>query len=124
MQRPIILGLVSALTTVTAAYALTFLDDPGSVGRELATALALCLTALPTGVAAGLVATDWRRAAGAAATSGGLQFAVLATYCTLVWKGSWDLPAIISFAIGLQALAMIGSSALVGVLRRSARPRD
>lgn len=124
MRTAIVIGVLTAVTTAAVAYGLTFFDDPGSVGRALATALALCLTALPTGVAAGLFATGWKRAAIAAATSSGLQLAVLATYCILIWKGSWDLPAIVSFAVGLQAVAMIGASALVGALRGSTRLRD
>lgn len=112
------------MATAALAWGLTFFDDPGSVGRALATALALCLTALPTGVATGLVATGWKRAATAAATSSGVQFAVLATYCAVIWKGSWDLPAIVSFAVVLHALAIIGSGVLVGVLRRPAKRRD
>ena len=124
MRGAFIVGLVSAVATTAVAWGLTFLDDPGPLGRALATALALCLTALPTGVATGLVATGWKRATIAAATSGGVQLAGLATYCAVIWKGSWDLPAIVSFAIILQALAIMGSGALVGVLRRPTRPRD
>ncbi len=124
MRGAIIVGCVTAVATTAVAWGLTFLDDPGPLGRALATALALCLTALPTGVAAGLVATGWKRAATAAATSSGVQLTALATYCAMVWKGGWDLPAIVSFAILLQALALMGSGVLVGVLRRPARPPD
>ena len=120
MARPVIIGVATAVATGVAAYALTFLDDPGSMGRPLATSLALCLTAVPSGVAGGLFSHGWKRAAAAAMAGGSLQLSLLAVYCVLVWKGSWDLPAIVSFAVFLQAAAMVASGGLIGLLRRRA----
>lgn len=125
MGRAALVGVTSALATGVAAYGLTFFGDPGPIGRALAMALGLCLTAVPTGLAAGLFSSGWSRAAAAAAamTSGGLQLAALAAYCLLVWKGSWDLPALVSFAVFLQAAAMIGAGWLAGLRHRGQTAR-
>jgi hypothetical protein len=124
MRRDVVTGVGSAIATGVAAYALTFIEDPGSMGRALATALALCVTAAPTGVATGLVAAGLKQAATAAAASAVLQLALLAVFCALVWKGSWDLPALVSFAVILQAAAMVATSGLTSFLRRRAKPHD
>ncbi|HYC68178.1 MAG TPA: hypothetical protein VEA98_08225 [Brevundimonas sp.] len=118
-----ILGATSALATGAAAYALTFFGNPEPIGRALAMALGLCVSALPTGLATGLFSGGWRRAAAAAMTSGGLQLAALTAYCLLVWKGSWDLPALVGFAVFLQAAAMIGAGWLAGLRRRGQTAR-
>ncbi|HZW15403.1 MAG TPA: hypothetical protein VFF66_04010 [Brevundimonas sp.] len=109
MARAVIVGVTSALVTGAAAYGLTFLTDPGPIGRPLAMALGLCLMAIPTGLAAGLFVRGRKRAAEAAMASGALQLTSLAAYCLLVWKGSWDLPAIVGFAVLLQSAALIGA---------------
>jgi len=117
MSRAAVVGVTSALAMGAAAYALTFISDPGPMGRPLAMALGLCLTAAPTGLGAGLFSRSWKRAAAAATTSGGLQLAALAAYCMVFWKGSWDLPALVGFAVFLQAAAMIGAGWLTGLRR-------
>jgi peptidoglycan/LPS O-acetylase OafA/YrhL len=124
MRRDLVTGVGSAIVTGLAAYALTFIEDPGSMGRSLATALALCLTAAPTGVAAGLIAAGLKPAVTAAAASAVVQLALLAVFYALVWTGSWDLPALVSFAVTLQAAAMVATGGLTGALRRRAKPRD
>jgi hypothetical protein len=117
MGRAAIVGGTIALVSAAAAYALTFISDPGPVGRPLAMALGLCLTAVPTGLAAGVVSNGWKQAAAAAMTSGGLKLAALVAYCLVVWKGSWDLPALVGFAVVLQAAAMVGAAWLTGLRR-------
>jgi len=121
--RAALIGVTSALATGAAAYALTFFGDPGPIGRALAMALGLCLTAAPTGLAAGVLSGHWKSAAAAATTGGALQLAALAVYCLLVWKGSWDLPALVGFAVSLQAAAMIGTGWLTGLRRRGQAAR-
>jgi len=115
MGRAVLIGVTSALATGVAAYGLTFFSDPGPIGRPLAMALGLCLAAVPIGVGAGLFSNSAKQAAAAAMTSGALQLAVLAAYCLLVWKGSWDLPALVAFAVLLQAAAMIAAGGLIGL---------
>ena len=123
MSRAVVIGVAIAIVSGLAAYVLTYLDDPGPMGRPLATSLGLCLTAAPGGVAGGLLAGGWKRAAAAAITAGGLQLVLLGLYCALVWKGSWDLPALVSFAVLLQAAAMLASGGLTAMLRARARLR-
>ena len=65
-----------------------------------------------------MLSGHWKPAAAAATTGGALQLAALAVYCLLVWKGSWDLPALVGFAVSLQAAAMIGTGWLTGLRRR------
>lgn len=108
-RQSIVLGLLLAAASVAAAWGLTAFNEPGELGQARALAMGLCLAGPVLGIVAGAAARDMQ----AANWVGAVNLLVLGLgFCAwtlAAWDGSWDLPAIVGFALLVQtAMVLLG----------------
>ena len=108
-RQIIVLGLLLAAASIAAAWGLTLFNDPRELGRARALAMGLCLAGPVLGIVAGAASRDLQ----AANWVGAVNLLVLGLgFCGWMlpaWDGSWDLPAIVGFALLVQtAMVLLG----------------
>lgn len=118
MLRHVIAGLAVSLASMVAANLLTLFAHPGPLGYPRALALGVAVAAIPVGVLAGLMAGRTAKSGAVAATSAAVTLLGWGIFSLAIWRGSWDLPLIVTVAVVVQTAALLVSAAVAARLIR------